>query len=50
MYKQFTVDLVGASVEMKKFQRMMEVKPGKNGVEKGAWARKEELWIADCAF
>ena len=43
MYKQFTGDLVGASVEMKKFQRMMEVEPGKNGVEKGAWARKGEL-------
>ena len=50
MYKQFTGDLVGASVEMKKFQRMMEVEPGKNGVEKGAWARKGELWIVDCAF
>jgi hypothetical protein len=30
VYKQFTGDLVGASIEMKKFQRLTEVQPGTN--------------------
>jgi hypothetical protein len=50
MYKKFTGDLMGASVEVKKFHHLMQVEPGKNGVDKGAWARKGELWIIDCAF
>ena len=50
LYKKLAGDLAGASVEVKKFQRLMQVEPGKNGVEKGAWARKGELWIVDCAF
>jgi hypothetical protein len=41
---------MGASVEVKKFHHLMQVEPGKNGVDKGAWARKGELWIVDCAF